>query len=59
MQNIKILQTLDQPSQELSSIWALTPSLSPKTLQSLSKLPKLLKHGNDKQKKGSQFAKFI
>ncbi|CAH8255058.1 unnamed protein product [Arabidopsis lyrata] len=31
MQNIKIFQTLDQRSQELSSIWALMPSLSPKT----------------------------
>ncbi|CAE5958715.1 unnamed protein product [Arabidopsis arenosa] len=59
MQNIEILQTLDQPSEELSSIWALTPSLSPKTEQSLPNLPKLLKDDNNKEKKGSQFAKFI
>lgn len=59
MQNMEILQTLDQPNEELSSIWALMPSLSPKTEQSLPNLPKLLKDGNNKQKKGSQFAKFI
>ncbi|AEE30952.1 protease-like protein [Arabidopsis thaliana] len=59
MQNTTILQTLDQPSEELSSIWALMPSLSPKTEQSLPNLPKLLKDGNNKQTKGSQFAKFI
>ncbi|CAH8362618.1 unnamed protein product [Eruca vesicaria subsp. sativa] len=39
------------------------PSLSPKpkpnTKHSLLKLPKLLKDDNNKQKKGSQFAKFI
>ncbi|CAH8262329.1 unnamed protein product [Arabidopsis lyrata] len=33
--------------------------LSPKTEQPLSNLPKLLKDGNNKQKKESQFAKFI
>ncbi|VVB10498.1 unnamed protein product [Arabis nemorensis] len=59
MQNIDILQILDQPNEELSSIWALMPSLSPKTEQSLPNLPKLFKDGNNKQKKGSQFAKFI
>ncbi|EOA38805.1 hypothetical protein CARUB_v10011114mg [Capsella rubella] len=61
MQNMEILQTLDQPKEELSSIWALMPSLSPKTEPSLPNLPKLLKdgNGNNKQKKGSQFAKFI
>ncbi|XP_010460619.1 PREDICTED: glyoxysomal processing protease, glyoxysomal [Camelina sativa] len=59
MQNMEILQTLDQPNEELSSVWALMPSLSPKTEQSLPNLPKLLKDGNNKQKKGSQFAKFI
>ncbi|ESQ33359.1 hypothetical protein EUTSA_v10006942mg [Eutrema salsugineum] len=63
MQNIEILQTLDQPNEELSSIWALMSSLSPKpnpkTDQSLPNLPKLLKDVNNKQKKGSQFAKFI
>ncbi|ESQ34025.1 hypothetical protein EUTSA_v10007180mg [Eutrema salsugineum] len=63
MQNMEILQTLDQPNEKLSSIWALMPSLSPKpnpkTDHSLPNLPKLLKDGNNKQKKGSQFAKFI
>ncbi|CAA7015742.1 unnamed protein product [Microthlaspi erraticum] len=63
MQNVEILQTLDQPNEELSSIWALMPSLSPKpkpnTEQSLPNLPKIFKDGNEKQKKGSQFAKFI
>uniref|UniRef100_A0A1J3DRU1 Glyoxysomal processing protease, glyoxysomal n=1 Tax=Noccaea caerulescens TaxID=107243 RepID=A0A1J3DRU1_NOCCA len=63
MQNMEILQTLDQPNEELSLIWALMPSLSPKpkpnTEQSLPNLPKLLNDGNNKQKKGSQFAKFI
>ncbi|KAL1218747.1 Glyoxysomal processing protease, glyoxysomal [Cardamine amara subsp. amara] len=61
MQNMEVLQTLDQQNKELSSIWALMPSLSPKpkTEQSLTNLPKLLKDGNNKQKKGSQFAKFI
>lgn len=61
MQNMEVLQTLDQPNEELSSIWALMPSLTPKpkTEQSLNNLPKLLKDGNSKQKKGSHFAKFI
>lgn len=60
---MEILQTLDQPNEELSLIWALMPSLSPKpkpnTEQSLPNLPKLLNDGNNKQNKGSQFAKFI
>lgn len=61
MRNMEILQTLDQPNEELSSIWALMPSLSPKPKpeQSLPNLPKFFKDGNNKQKKGSQFAKFI
>ncbi|KFK44488.1 hypothetical protein AALP_AA1G263400 [Arabis alpina] len=63
MQHMEILQILDQPNEELSSIWALMPSLSPKpkpkTDHSLPNLPKLFKDGNNKQKKGSQFAKFI
>ncbi|XP_018440399.1 glyoxysomal processing protease, glyoxysomal isoform X2 [Raphanus sativus] len=60
MQNMEILQTLDQPNEELSSIWALMPSLSPKPKPNTEhSLPKLLKDGNNKQKKGSQFAKFI
>lgn len=60
MQNMEILQTLDQPNEELSSIWALMPSLSPKPKPNTAHyLPKLLKDVNNKQKKGSQFAKFI
>ncbi|KAJ0257943.1 Glyoxysomal processing protease [Hirschfeldia incana] len=60
MQNMEILQTLDQRNEELSSIWALMPSLSPKPKPNTEhSLPKLLKDGNNKQKKGSQFAKFI
>ncbi|KAL0795678.1 hypothetical protein Bca101_067055 [Brassica carinata] len=61
MQNMEILQTLDQPNEELSSIWALMPSLSPKPKPNTEHpLPKLLlRDGNNKQKKGSQFAKFI
>ncbi|CAN8304032.1 unnamed protein product [Cochlearia groenlandica] len=61
MDNMEILQTLDQPNEELSSIWALMPSLSPKLkTKTEHSLPKLLEDGNNnKQEKGSRFAKFI
>ncbi|KAG7962339.1 hypothetical protein I3843_09G062200 [Carya illinoinensis] len=58
MQDRSLLQVLDQPNEHLSSVWALMPSLSPKP-PPLPNLPKTLGEDNDKEGKGSRFAKFM
>ncbi|KAJ4835915.1 hypothetical protein Tsubulata_048493 [Turnera subulata] len=59
MRDISLLQNLDQPNEHLSSIWALMPQLSPKPHPSFPNLPQPLLEDNDKQGKGSRFAKFL
>ncbi|XP_050208667.1 glyoxysomal processing protease, glyoxysomal isoform X2 [Mercurialis annua] len=59
MQDISLLQKLDEPNQQLSSVWALMPSFSPKPTPPLPNLPESLFEGNEKQARGSKFANFI
>ncbi|KAJ6893542.1 glyoxysomal processing protease [Populus alba x Populus x berolinensis] len=59
MRDIALLQNLDQPNEDLSSVWALMPPLSPKPSPPLSTLPESILQDNEKQVKGSRFAKFI
>ncbi|XP_065878364.1 glyoxysomal processing protease, glyoxysomal isoform X2 [Euphorbia lathyris] len=59
MQNSALLQNLDQPNQQISSVWALIPPLSPKPIPPLPKLLDSLPKDDDKQEKGSKFAKFM
>ncbi|KAL5575381.1 hypothetical protein UlMin_017080 [Ulmus minor] len=58
MQDFSLLQVLDQPNEHLSSVWALMPPLSPK-LPPLPNLPQSTLEDNNKDAKGSRFAKFI
>ncbi|KAJ7968588.1 glyoxysomal processing protease, glyoxysomal [Quillaja saponaria] len=58
MQDLSLLQPLDQPDQHLSSVWALVPPLSPKP-PPLPNLPQSLLDNDNKEVKGSRFAKFI
>ncbi|XWS19623.1 hypothetical protein CRYUN_Cryun31cG0031600 [Craigia yunnanensis] len=59
MQEFSPLQNLDQPNEHLSSVWELMPPLSPNT-GPLPNLPQpLLEANNNKEGKGSRFAKFI
>ena len=59
MQEFSPLQNLDQPNEPLSSVWELMPPLSPKP-RPLPSLPQpLLEDNNNKEGKGSRFAKFI
>lgn len=59
MQDISLLDTLDQRNDDLSSVWALMPPLSPKS-PPLPGLPhSLLEDNKNKEAKGSRFAKFI
>ncbi|KAL2931860.1 Glyoxysomal processing protease glyoxysomal [Bienertia sinuspersici] len=53
MQNRSLLQQLDRPNKELTSMWAMMPP-DPDT-----GLDNLLRKDEEKQSKGSQFAKFI
>ena len=59
MQDCTPLRDLDRPNEEISSIWALMPSLSPKPGPSLPGLPPSLLEDDKKEGKGSRFAKFI
>ncbi|XP_052301173.1 glyoxysomal processing protease, glyoxysomal isoform X4 [Populus trichocarpa] len=59
MRDIALLQNLDQPNEDLSSVWALMPPLPPKPTPPLSTLPESILQDNEKQVKGSRFAKFI
>lgn len=56
MRDPTVLQDLDQPNAEVSSIWALMPSLAPKPQPAL---PHSIPQVNTKEGKGSRFAKFI
>ncbi|KAA8515230.1 hypothetical protein F0562_018540 [Nyssa sinensis] len=59
MQDLSLLEDLDRPNEHLSLAWALMPPLSPKPGPSLPDLPKSLPGDNNKDGKGSRFAKFI
>ncbi|KAJ6396854.1 hypothetical protein OIU77_021810 [Salix suchowensis] len=59
MREISLLQDLDRPDEHLSSVWALMPPLSPKPSPPLPSLPESILQDNEKQMKGSRFAKFI
>ncbi|OVA00367.1 hypothetical protein BVC80_1183g63 [Macleaya cordata] len=63
MQDLSILQILDKPNENLSSVWALMPPLSPRPVPVPPFLdpPKSLAEANTKdgKEKGSRFAKFI
>ncbi|KAJ6738194.1 SERINE PROTEASE-RELATED [Salix koriyanagi] len=59
MRDISLLQDLDRPDEHLSSVWALMPPLSPKPSPPLPSLPESILQDNEKQMKGSRFAKFI
>ncbi|KAJ6707088.1 SERINE PROTEASE-RELATED [Salix viminalis] len=59
MRDISLLQDLDRPDEHLSSVWALMPPLSPKPSPPLPSLPESKLQDNEKQMKGSRFAKFI
>ncbi|KAF7851206.1 hypothetical protein BT93_L4350 [Corymbia citriodora subsp. variegata] len=56
MRDPTVLQDLDRPNAEISSIWALMPSLAPKPHPAL---PHSIPQDNTKEGKGSRFAKFI
>ncbi|KAI6705173.1 hypothetical protein NL676_008135 [Syzygium grande] len=56
MRDPMVLQDLDRPNAEISSIWALMPSLAPKPHP---RLPHSVPQENMKEGKGSRFAKFI
>jgi len=58
MQDLSLLRILDQPNEHLSSVWALMPPLSPKP-PPLPNLPQSLLEDNNKEGKGSRFAKFM
>ncbi|GMY37401.1 glyoxysomal processing protease, glyoxysomal isoform X2 [Fagus crenata] len=58
MQDLSLLQILDRPNEHLSSVWALMPPLSPKP-PPLPNLPQSLLEDENKEGKGSRFAKFM
>nr|XP_048332584.1 glyoxysomal processing protease, glyoxysomal isoform X5 [Ziziphus jujuba var. spinosa] len=58
MQDLSLLQVLDQTNKHLSSVWALMPPLSPKP-PPLPNLPQALLEDENRDGKGSRFAKFI
>uniref|UniRef100_A0A803LLK3 Glyoxysomal processing protease, glyoxysomal n=1 Tax=Chenopodium quinoa TaxID=63459 RepID=A0A803LLK3_CHEQI len=59
MQKLSVLQQLDRPNKNLTSVWAMMPSISPDPDPSLHSADDLLRKDEGKQSKGSQFAKFI
>ncbi|XVF25773.1 hypothetical protein REPUB_Repub13aG0242400 [Reevesia pubescens] len=59
MQDFSPLQNLDQPNEHLSSVWALMPPLSPKPGPPPNLPQSLLEDNNNKEGRGSRFAKFI
>ncbi|KAF5179854.1 Glyoxysomal processing protease, glyoxysomal [Thalictrum thalictroides] len=59
MQDLSILQELDQPSEHLSSVWALMPPLSSRQDRPFIHQPDSLSKESNKEEKGSRFAKFI
>ncbi|KAF6141927.1 hypothetical protein GIB67_037895 [Kingdonia uniflora] len=60
MQDLSILQDLDRPNEQLSSVWALMPPLSPRPMPQFLQPPQTpLEEETNKEMKGSRFAKFI
>ncbi|KAB2011661.1 hypothetical protein ES319_D09G035300v1 [Gossypium barbadense] len=59
MKDFSPLQNLDKPNELLSSVWALMPPLSPKPGPPLNLPQPILEDNNNKEGKGSRFAKFI
>lgn len=60
MQDLSPLQNLDQPNEQLSSVWTLMPPLSPKPGHPPPNRPHTqIEDNNRKEGKGSRFAKFI
>ncbi|WCJ27070.1 protease-related [Euphorbia peplus] len=59
MKNIALLEDLDQPNQQISSVWALIPPLSPKPIPRLPKLLDSLLGDDEKREKGSKFSTFM
>ncbi|KAM1004844.1 hypothetical protein EV1_004906 [Malus domestica] len=59
MQDLSLLQVLDQPNEYLSSVWALMPPLSPKPPPLPPHIPESLLQDNNKEAKGSRFARFV
>lgn len=59
MKDFSPLQNLDQPNELLLSLWALMPPLSPKPGPPLNLPQPILEDNNNKERKGSRFAKFI
>lgn len=58
MQDNSLLDDLDKPNENLSSVWALMPPLSPKPGPFLPNLPQFPIE-DKKETKGSRFSKFI
>lgn len=54
MEDLSVLKVLDEPDEQLSSLWALMPQRSPKP-----DLPQLFGEDHETKGKGSRFAKFI
>lgn len=59
MEDLSLLENLDLPNEQLSSIWALMPSLSPKQVPPTSLLEGQQQDLINKEGKGSRFAKFM
>ncbi|GAB2301188.1 hypothetical protein Dimus_035223 [Dionaea muscipula] len=59
MENLLLLQELEKPDVKLSSVWALMPPLSPEAGPRKPGWDYILKNDDEKQGKGSRFAKFI
>uniref|UniRef100_A0A9I9CR23 Glyoxysomal processing protease, glyoxysomal n=1 Tax=Cucumis melo TaxID=3656 RepID=A0A9I9CR23_CUCME len=58
MEDLSVVKVLDEPNEQLSSIWALMSQRSPKP-SPLPDLPELLGEDHGSKGKGSRFAKFI
>lgn len=59
MKNLSLLEQLDRPNKDLTSVWAMMPPISPDPDPSLHRMDDLLSKYKGKQSKGSQFAKFM
>ncbi|KAL9257212.1 Glyoxysomal processing protease, glyoxysomal-like protein [Drosera capensis] len=57
MEKLSILEELDRPYENLSSVWALMPPLSPPPKHGWHNV--VMKEDDEKQEKGSLFTKFI
>ncbi|KAE8647693.1 glyoxysomal processing protease, glyoxysomal isoform X3 [Cucumis sativus] len=58
MEDLSVVKVLDEPNEQLSSIWALMSQRSPKPSPPPG-LPQLLGEDHESKGKGSRFAKFI